>query len=146
MCCQKFSWKDALLGALVFFIVSFIAHNIESILTMSYYTNPAYFGLWSKLMMPGAGPPPLQFMLTSALLSFATGLVIATLYQMVKDELGPKYWSRVCGFALLVWILSLVFFGFTAYLLFNIPFGLLIIWSLDALLIYFLASLFIARK
>ena len=42
-------------------IVSQIIHSIEAFATMDFYLDPNYFGVWSKIMMPGPGPPPAEF-------------------------------------------------------------------------------------
>jgi hypothetical protein len=143
---KKVSWKDAFYGAVIFLIIATVIHLVESMLTMGYYTNPEYFGLWSKLMMPSAGPPPPAFMLISALINFIAGFVIAVLYQLVKDEMGNKYWTKVSNFAAFAWILATVLFAGTAFLLFNLPLGLLGAWLVSSAFIYFLTSLYLARK
>jgi len=143
---NKVSWKDAFYGAVIFLVIATVIHLVESILTMSYYTNPEYFGLWSKLMMPSAGPPPPSFMLVSALVNFIAGFVISVLYQLVKDEMGQKYWTKVWSFAAFAWILATVLFAGTAFLLFNLPLGLLGAWLVSSAFIYFLTSLYLARK
>ncbi len=50
--------RGVAITAVAMTILAQIVHTLESILTMGYYTDPAYFQVWSKVMMPAAGPPP----------------------------------------------------------------------------------------
>ena len=52
-----------MIGAGVLFgIIALIVHWIFAYVGMDYYLDPAYFPVWSKLMMPTAGPPPASFL------------------------------------------------------------------------------------
>ena len=69
----KIDLKKVLLASLAYTIVAMIIRQIEAVLTMRYYLMPEYFGVWSQVMMPTAGPPPPSFFTTST--SFAPGLL-----------------------------------------------------------------------
>lgn len=124
----KISLKKLLLSGLIFTVISFIIRQIEAVLTLKYYMMPEYFGLWSKVMMPTAGPPPVSFMITSIVFTFVTGLSITAIYYYIKDHLPKGELKRTFYFADLMVGTSFVFFTLPVYLLFNVPLGLLIIW------------------
>ena len=125
---KKIDWKKTLLSGLIFTIIAFIARQIEAMLTLKYYMMPEYFGVWSKVMMPTAGPPPLSFMITSLVFTFVTGVSVALIYCYLKDFLPKEKKKRVFYFADLMVATSFVFFTLPVYLLFNVPVALLFVW------------------
>lgn len=142
-CCvwmKKIQWKKALLAGVVYVIIATVVRQIEAILTMSYYTEPQYFGVWSKLMMPKSGPPPASFMVWSLLFSYITGVTLAAGYDFIKDLLPKKFWTRVLNFTDLVICLMIVFFSLPVYLLLNLPMGLLLSWLVSGFIIVFSAT------
>lgn len=125
---NEISWKKVALSATIFTAISFLLHQIEVVLTLKYYMMPEYFGLWSKSMMPTAGPPPASFMIKSLVFTFVTGVSIALIYYYLKDHLPKGNVKRVFYFADLMIGTSFIFFTLPVYLLFNVPFGLLASW------------------
>lgn len=146
---KKIDWKKVLLSAAIYTILAFIIRQIEAILTMNYYTNPAYFGVWSKLMMPASpasqsgltnGSPPASFMITSLIMTFVTGVSLALVYYYLRDILPKETKRRVLYFADLLIALSFIFFTLPVYLLFNVPVGLLVSWFVSSFIILCAAS------
>ena len=88
---KKISWKKVLYSAVIITVISFVVRQLEVVVTMKYYTDPAFFGVWSKLMMPTAGPPPATFMITSFIFTFITGLSLGLIYYYLKDKRGSKH-------------------------------------------------------
>jgi hypothetical protein len=129
------NWKHVFFIGVIYTIVATIVHQIEVFLTINYYTNPAYFGVWSKIMMPVAGPPPVSFFITSTTLTFVTGLSLAVVYYYVKNMLPKKFMQRVFFFADLLIGLSFIFFTLPTYLMFNVPIGLLLSWFISSFVI-----------
>lgn len=134
-----------MLAGFLFLIISFVIRNIEAVLTMKYYLMPAYFPVWSKLMMPSAGPPPAIFTIVSVLFSLFTGLVLAMTYAMIKDLLPAKFWGHVLCFASWLFVLSFVFFTLPVYLMINLPVGLLVSWLISSAVIFFLGSMIFVK-
>jgi MFS family permease len=137
---KRVDWKKVILSALIFTVIAFIVRQIEAILTMKYYTLPAYFGVWSKLMMPEAGPPPLSFMMTSFVFIFATGLSLALVYVYLREFLPKEERRRMLTFTDLLVGLSIVLFTLPVYLLFNVPVQLLLSWFISFFVIIFAGS------
>lgn len=144
-CMKKIKWGKALLASLIFLVISFIIRQVESLLMMNYYIMPQYFGVWSKLMMPKAGPPEMPFFVTSLIFSFITGLTLALVYFYMKDSFPKGFWTKVINFTDIVIGLSFVFFTLPVYLMFNIPLGLLISWLISSFIIFFLGSMVFVR-
>jgi hypothetical protein len=143
--CKNIKWGGVFWGAIVFTIIGLIVSNATAYLTMSYYKAPAYFEVWSKVMMPEAGPPPMSFFAISIFFSFLTGLILSYLYAFIKELLPKSYWQKVNCFASIVIGLSFVLFTLTVYLLFNVPLGLLAAWFLSSIVAYYLSSMAIVK-
>ncbi len=140
-CCRKIRWEKVLLAGVVFLVIAFIVRQVEAMLTISYYMMPQYFGLWSKLMMPNAGPPPASFMITSALFSLITGVVLAVFYECCKEMLPKKPGERTMCFTGTIAVLSIVFFSLPVYLMFNVPVWLLVSWTISTIVVVAGASM-----
>jgi len=138
---KNIRWNKVLLSGFIYLVIAAIVRQIEAIITMNYYKMPAYFGLWSKVMMPKAGHPPLKFFLISFLFSLLTGITLAVLYEIIKEKLEKKYWMRILNFTLLTAWLSLIFFTLPVYLIFNAPIALILCWFVSATVIFFLATI-----
>jgi len=127
--------KKLLLVGVIFTVISFVIRQIEAFLTMKYYLMPQYFGVWSKLMMPSAGPPPVSFMITSLIFTFVTGISIALIYYYLRDHLPLVGFKRAFYFADILIGTSFVFFTLPVYLMFNVPVGLLVYWFISTFII-----------
>lgn len=137
---KEISWKKVAFSSLLFTIIAFVIRQVEAVLTMNYYKMPQYFGVWSKNMMPNAGPPPLSFMITSLIFTFVTGVSLALIYYYLKDHLPKEEKKRVLYFADLMIAASFVFFSLPTYLMFNVPLGLLVSWFVSTFIILTTAS------
>ena len=142
---KKISWKKVLIAGLLFAIVAFLIRQIEAILTVKYYMDPNYFGVWSKLMMPANSPPPASFMITSLIFTLATGISIALIYYYLRDNLPQNRKKRIFYFADLMIGTSFIFFTLPVYLMFNIPVGLLISWFVSTFIILVAGSFIMVK-
>ena len=80
-------------AGIVFAVISVIIHNLGALVDMPVYQNPAYFNLWSKLMMSNAGPPPISFMLLSFVSNLVFGLIFACIFSLAGKILsGGNTW------------------------------------------------------
>ena len=132
---KEISWRKVIISGVIFSVISFIVHQTEALLTFKYYMMPEYFGVWSKLMMPKAGPPPLNFTLTSLIFSLVTGVSIALIYYYLRDHLPKEKSKRIFYFADLMVATSFVFSTLPMYLMFNVPIALLISWFVSTFII-----------
>lgn len=137
-CCKDIRWGKVFLCTIIYAVIAQIIHSASAFVSMSYYMDPALFGVWSKVMMPKAGPPPVSFFMYSLLFSFLTGLVLAATYDWLKDKLGEKYVNKFGMFFMFILSITIVMFFLPTYLLINIPLSLLGIWLLEMAVVYFI--------
>ena len=136
----KINWGKTLVVGLIYMVVATLVRQIEAILTMKYYLDPQYFGVWSKLMMPQAGPPPISFFMTSAIMTLGTGISLVIVYYYMRAILPAKRKERIFYFADLMIGFNFIFFLLPTYLLFNVPVGLLVSWFVSSFIILLTAS------
>ncbi len=137
----------AVLVAILLTIVGFVIRAIETMLTMDYYMDPAYFTVWSRVMMPAAGPPPPEFTYLSLAFGFIIALVYIWAYKTVELALSSvDGWLRKgLLFGVLVFLIGVVPASLSLYLLINLPPGLLAWWTVSGLLIAFIDGIVIAK-
>lgn len=142
---KELSIKKILTVTLIYTVFTTIIHQVEAILSMKYYQMPQYFGVWSKLMMPKAGPPPPEFFITSTIFTFYSGISLALVYYYIRAFLPKLFWKRVFIFADLMVATSFIFFIIPSYLLFNLPPQLLLNWFISGFIILLLTSLTLVK-
>lgn len=138
-------WGKVFWVGFLFTLVSMVTHNVEAMLTMKYYLMPQYFGLWSKIMMPSAGPPPLTFFAVSLVITFTSGVSLTIIYYYLREYLPKGFWKRATYFADLMAATSLIFFTLPVFLMFNVPLVLLGSWFISTFLILIVASVLIVK-
>jgi len=142
---NKFNWgKGAMLGV-IYALIALVIRQIEAALTMGYYQDPTYFGTWSPLMMPAAGPPPGSFYLISLVFSLFTGLSLAVFYFFVREVLPGKRKLTALYFSKMVIGLMLILGFLPMYLMINLPVGLLVSWFISGSIIIILYSLVVVK-
>ncbi len=139
-------WKGISIAALAIGVIGMAWHTVESILTMGYYTDPAYYSIWSKIMIPAAGPPPASFMA----LSFVFGLVGWAIFAFVYAKLGSAIkqkdeLKKGLKFGALAFLLAGIPNSLTMYLLLNIPSGLLAAWMVSPFMLYLTGGMVCAQ-
>lgn len=135
----ELDWKKLVIAAVAFAIISQVVHTIGAFFSMNYYTNPAYFSLWSQLMMPNNGPPGMEFYVLSILFAFVSGLIFSYLYTRLAGSVSAT------TFGLLLFLVSGVPSYLAMFLLFAAPTMLLVAWVVEGLLVYILGGLAIAN-
>ncbi len=142
---SKIHWGKVLLIAFLYTIIATVVRQMEVVWTLKYYMMPQYFGAWSKSLMPVAGPPPFEFMVTSMILTFAGGMALAIIYYYLKDYLPKGFWHRSTFFADVLVSTSFIFFTLPVYLLFNVPLALLGWWFISSFVVLLLTSIIIVK-
>ncbi|MFH0738033.1 MAG: hypothetical protein V1827_05935 [Candidatus Micrarchaeota archaeon] len=133
-------WKDLSLSALAFAIIAQAVHTIGAIATMGYYTDPAYFPLWSAIMMGGGSGPGMMFYAASLAFSFLSGLIFAFAYTNVKKSIPGKGLMKGVNFGLLCFLMVQVTSALTMSLLLAVPATLLIAWAVESLVVFALCG------
>jgi hypothetical protein len=138
--------KKFLLAAALFTAVAQIVHTIGAVLSMGYYTDPAYFSVWSKVMMPAAGPPPAGFYLISIGFGFLTALIFVYMFDILKKSVpGKDYLRKGLSYGALLFLLATVPSSFSMLLLINLPFGLVASWAVEELVIMLAGGILMAK-
>ncbi len=129
-------WTQLILTAIVFMIVAQIIHTAGAIAMMGYYADPAYFSLWSKVMMSTAGPPGMDFYLLSMAGNFVIGLIFAWAYSIANKAIGDKGYMNGVKFGVFLFLLAAVPYTFMTYMILSVPTMLNLEWALESLLVY----------
>lgn len=138
-----FSWR-ILLAGFGFGVVAQVIHSSGAFMTMGYYTDPSYFGLWSKLMMPYPQAFSSSFIYYSLMVNFFLGLIFAGIYKWVRSSFCGQSLGRGLCFGWLLFLTKSFPFFLTSFLLLNLPFGLLIFWLVEDFVIDLAGGLILA--
>ncbi|NIO44610.1 MAG: hypothetical protein GTN36_03595 [Candidatus Aenigmarchaeota archaeon] len=137
------AWKIIVAGIVVA-IIAQIIHSIEAMATMDFYMDPDYFAVWSKIMMPGPGPPPTEFYYYSIIFGIITGIIYAVIYAMIKKSVpGKTILKQGLYFGFLLFLLGIPHF-LSIYLLINLPALLLVYWAITGLIVNLINGVIIA--
>ncbi len=141
------SFKRAVAVALLLTVVGYVVHTAEALLTMEYYLDPAYFSVWSTIMMPEAGPPPAEFTYLSLLFGFAAALIYVWAYKLVEPGLieADGWLRKGAYFGVLLFLVGVLPGSLSLYLLINLPAILIAWWALSGFVIALLDGIIIAR-
>jgi hypothetical protein len=123
-------------------IISEAIYRLGTIANMRYYTNPAYADVWSKVVMPTAGPPPQSFYLYSLLFTFITAVLFVLVFQIVLRGVpgsGPAMRGLMYGF--LVFLVAGIPGMLSMYLLIHLPTGLIWSWTIQGFIVYLVTGL-----
>jgi hypothetical protein len=135
-------WKKIGIFAVVMTIIAQILRTGEAFATMSYYLDPNYWPVWSKIMMPGPGAPPAEFYYLSILFAFVTWVLFGIVYSILGDAIKEKA-PRKKGltFGGLMFLIGGLPGSMSMLLLFNLPFDLIIVWTVTSLVLYLMAGI-----
>jgi uncharacterized membrane protein YeaQ/YmgE (transglycosylase-associated protein family) len=143
---NKISTGRIIIAGIIFAVIAEIIHSIGAYASMKYYTMPEYFPVWSKIMMPSAGPPPTSFMIYGLVFSFITGFLLAMVYSVIKEGIPAKALNKKgLIFGLLLFLIAGIPGALSMYLLINLPIALIIGWTIEDLIVYLVGGIVIAR-
>jgi len=140
---MKNFWK-AVLAVIIMIVIAMIINTVIAQFTMSYYEDPAYFGVWSKLMMPVEGPPPASFFLYSALFQLIAAVFFVLVFYLLGSAVPGRKAVRGLIYGVLIFLVGSFPGMLSSFLLVNLPIGLVLWWMLSGLIIGLLAGLFTA--
>jgi len=145
MCIRKENLRKIVIASIVILIISQIIHTIGAVLTMDYYIDEAYAQVWSKIMMPAMGPPPMSFYIISMLSAFVFALIFVSVYDIFEASVPGKTWKKKgMYYGLIVFLLTGQSYVTMSYLI-NLPGMLLLEWAFEGLILSLLAGLVTAR-
>ncbi|RZN39816.1 MAG: hypothetical protein EFT35_03565 [Methanophagales archaeon ANME-1-THS] len=136
-----------ILGAgVVFGIIALIIHTLFAFVSMDFYGDPAYLPVWSKLMMPTAGPPPASFLYYSLSFNIISGILFALVYTVIGSCVpGERFVSRGLMYGFLIFLVGAIPGYFALYLLINLPTILIALWAVESLLLYLIGGIVVAK-
>jgi hypothetical protein len=135
-------WRGIAITTVALTVIGQAVHTIESLLTMGYYVDPAYFSVWSKILMPTAGPPPAEFYYYSATFAILSWAIFGFTYEKLGRAIEEKRKIKIgLKFGAIVFLLAGVPFVLTTYLLINLPAGLLAAWTVSQLVLYLIGGI-----
>jgi hypothetical protein len=138
------TWKIIVAG-IVFAIIAEVINTLVAFATMNFYTDPTYFEVWSKIMMPTAGPPTAEFYYYSIAFSIITGIIYAIVYEIIKKSmLGNTVIKRGLYFGFLLFLIGAPGF-LTMYLLINLPALLVVYWTISSLIVDLIFGTVVAK-
>ena len=120
-----------ILAGVAFAAVSQLIHSLGATLTMGFYFDPAYFPVWSKVMMPGPGPPPASFYYYSIAFGLVNGIVLAFAFAIIRGGIPGRGLKKGLLFGLLVFLIASLPSSLSLYLLINLPVALIIYWTVE---------------
>jgi hypothetical protein len=145
MCIRKENIKKIIIASIITLIISQVIHTIGAVLTMNYYTDEAYAQVWSKIMMPAMGPPPVSFYIISMLSAFVFALIFVSVYDIFEASVPGKTWKKKgLYYGSIVFLLTAQSYVTMSYLI-NLPGMLLLEWAFEGLILSLLAGLVAAR-
>ena len=132
--------------AILMMIIGQIAWFLETMVDMAHYANPAYFGVWSKLMMPAAGAPPTEFFIVSVVISIIGWAIFACAYFVFNGAIKAKNeMQKGLMFGGWVFLLATLPGSLSMYMLFNLPAMLLVSWMIVGLILNLVAGVVAVR-
>jgi hypothetical protein len=128
MCIRKENLGKIIIASIVILIIGQVIHTIGAVLTMNYYTDEAYAQVWSKIMMPGMGAPPLSFYIISMFSAFVFGLIFVSVYDIFEASVPGRTWKKKgVYYGSIIFLLSSQSYVAMSYLI-NLPGAILLDW------------------
>jgi|GEM_PF-461420 len=143
---RKCSLLRAVTIAILITVIAQGVHMFEAMLTMDYYMDAAYMDVWSPVMMPEPGPPPMEFTYMSILFGFVTALIYIWAYKLIEPALLSIRWmKRGLLFGSLLFLVGTVPSMLMLYLIINLPAALIGWWGVSGLVISLVDGLIISK-
>ncbi|MBE0524648.1 MAG: hypothetical protein IBX40_10000 [Methanosarcinales archaeon] len=126
MCIRKENLGKIVIASIAILVISQVIHTIGAVLTMDYYTDEAYAQVWSKIMMPAIGPPPMSFYIISMFSAFVFALIFVSVYDIFEASVPGKTWKKKgVYYGLIIFLLSSQSYMAMSYLI-NLPCAILL--------------------
>jgi hypothetical protein len=143
---EKISFWRIFGAGILYAIVAQVINTLGAFLSMGYYLMEEYFPVWSKVMMPAAGPPPSSFYVYSIGFGVLMGMLFALVYSVIKSGVpGKTAVKKGLVYGLLVFLVAGIPLYLTLYLLIYLPAGLLWIWAVSSLIAYLVSGVITAK-
>jgi len=133
-------------AALGYFLISHGTWSFDFLINRHYYLDPAYAGVWSTLMMPVPGSPPLQFYLASKAVSLIVGVLFVFGYRWIGHAFHEdSQLAQGSLYGLFIWLFGIVPALLAMILFIRLPLGLIGSWGVEQLIILVIAGALTGR-
>lgn len=133
-------------SGILFGLIAMIVHLSLVFAVRGYYMDPVYLSVWSKLMMPTPGRPPVSFYFYALGFNMLAGILFALVYTVIGACVpGKQFISRGLMYGLLVFLVGVIPGYLALYLLINLPIGLLALWVVESFIIYLIGGVVVAK-
>jgi hypothetical protein len=143
---MNINWGKLVLASVFFTIVSQIVHTLSAMASMNFYLDPAYFAVWSKIMMPVPGAPPLEFIYLSMAFAFISALIYAGVYNYIRFSVPGKNWlQKGVNYGVMLFYITQIPSALTLLLLINVPWALVGVWAAENLVVLVVGGAIIGK-
>ena len=142
---KKIVWGRVIIAFILFTVIAMIVHTVGAMLTMGYYQMEEYFCVWSKVMMPAEGPPPIEFTIISIVFNLILAFFITVFYAKIKDVLPGRGAGKGLFYGLFLFLIVGLAGFFMTYMFINLPMMLNIAWLIEGLIIYLIGGWIISK-
>jgi len=126
---RKMKALRIIIAGIIYAVVAQVIFNLGAFLGKSYYTDPNYLEVWSKIMMPEGKPPPASFYVYTIVFSIIGAILYALVYNWIKGGLkGKSIAARGLFYGLILFLVAGVPGFLMLYLLINVPLMLNFMW------------------
>jgi hypothetical protein len=142
---RKLTVPRMVAAIIVFVIVAQVLHIVGAYAGMGYYTDPAYMDVWSPIMMPGPGPPPMEFYGYSIGFGLITAFFFVLVYSLVGCCVpGKSLFSRGLMYGFLIFLVGSLSGILMTFLIVNVPLVLTVLWAIEGLIISLINGVLVA--
>lgn len=113
--------KPIIIGGILFAVASQVIMMGEVMMTMDIYMMPEYFPVWSRLMMPDMGPPPVMFYAISLSVSVGLALLYSTIFHVLRAGIPGTGIRQGLNYGILLFLLSSLPSMLGMWMLINLP-------------------------
>jgi hypothetical protein len=143
---SNINWWRVVLATIIYVVIAQVIHTVGAMATMKYYLMEEYFPVWSKLMMPTAGPPPASFYAYSIFYELIAAFLFVLVFVVLKDGLpGRGAAKKGLIYGLIVFALAGLPGVLSMHLMINLPAALFVWWGFEMLVIYLLGGMITAK-
>lgn len=142
----KFNWPKIIGASILFAIVSQIFHTIGAMASMNFYIDPAYFSLWSPIMMHGNAAPGIEFFAYALAFAFISALIYSCVYSVLRDRVpGSSPAEKGAAYGFLLFLVATIPGSLSMMLILAVPLALNLLWATEALAIFLVGGTIIGK-
>jgi hypothetical protein len=124
-------------ASLIFLVISQLLHMVGLTISMDYYGQADFYGIWSPLLIStGNMTTGLSFFYVNIILGFIGAVLFVVVFTVLVRGLKGGPAERGVLFGLLVFLVAIVPDSFSVFMLLNVPLEIIIFWTLESFIIF----------